>query len=702
MRRMLKRTDKDGGAEGRAGASASTRQDADGRIRELFADGGPLAAVMNGYRRRPEQEAYALAVAEGLAEGGVLLADVPTGTGKSLAYLAAAVLREIPVVVSTATVQLQSQLQTEDAPVLSRAVALMEGRPGEEGFTHGVIKGRGNFLCIRRHEESLREGTLIGGALMGKLDRFRSESETGDREDLDFAVPADVWREVASLGDDCSPRSCPYRDGCFVYAARERAADRDATFVNHAMLLANVGAEGNVFDTEGRDLIIDEAHALEGVMHEAFGSSVSHARVLYSMRLARKKSDAAAAHADRAEAAADLFFDDLRRSNSLGSEGTAPRAYGTLKNSLRSVKEALAADPKQEANELSGTVERLSGELAAFYAAPARTHAYAVVPGGFGGASGKGFVDKSGRRSAYPQLKSWLVDTDEAFAEDLVPLFAGGGVSLCSATLAEGEGVGRGRSFSYVRRRLGLLEGEGPAGRRVREHSGSEIFDYENRALVYVAEDLPDPAGRPGAGNGSGNGADDHAAACVRRAEELVGLSGGRALILLSTNRAVARFRAAFRPPYPVRYQGDDSTGRLVRWLRASEDGGVLVGTRGMWQGLSVPGNAVGLVVLDKVPFVPPGDPVFEALKSRAGAAWFREVALPKARVAVRQGAGRLMRSDTDRGVIALLDPRIGTKGWGKTVLRSLPPAPVTANLADVGAFFAAESPEPRVPADAR
>lgn len=704
---MLRRTDKDGGAEGRAGASASapggTRQDADGRIRELFADGGPLAAVMDGYRRRPEQEAYALAVAESLAEGGVLLADVPTGTGKSLAYLAASVLRETPVVVSTATVQLQSQLQTEDAPVLSRAVALMEGRAGEEGFTHGVIKGRGNFLCIRRHEESLREGTLIGGALMGKLDRFRSESETGDREDLDFPVPADVWREVASLGDDCSPRSCPYRDGCFVYAARERAADRDATFVNHAMLLANVGAEGNVFDTEGRNLIIDEAHALEGVMHEAFGSSVSHARVLYSMRLARKKSDAAASHADRAEAAADLFFDDLRRSNSLGSEGAAPRAYGTLKDSLRSVKEALAADPKQEANELSGTVAKLSGELASFYAAPARTHAYAVVPGGFGGASGKGFVDKSGRRSAYPELKSWLVDTDEAFAGDLVPLFAGGGVSLCSATLAEGEGRGRGRSFSYVRRRLGLLEGEGPAGRRVREHSGSEIFDYENRALVYVAEDLPDPAGQPGAGNGPA----DHTAACVRRAEELVGLSGGRALILLSTNRAVARFRAAFRPPYPVRYQGDDSTGRLVRWLRDSEDGGVLVGTRGLWQGLSVPGEAVGLVVLDKVPFVPPGDPVFEALKSRAGAAWFREVSLPKARVAVRQGSGRLMRTDTDRGVIALLDPRIGTKGWGMAVLRSLPPAPVTASLADVRAFFATESQEASpeaapAPADAR
>lgn len=359
-------------------------------------------------------------------------------------------------------------------------------------------------------------------------------------------------------------------------------------------------------------------------------------------------------------------------------------AYRTLKDSLKSVRASLAADPKQEANELAATAARLAGDLAAFYAAPAPTHAYAVVPG-----SGKGVLDGSGRRSAYPELKSWLVDTDEAFAGELLPLFAGGGISLCSATLAEGGGGharnghpsnGPGRSFSYVRRRLGLLDGEGPAGRRVKEHSGREIFDYASRALVYVAADLPSPAG-------AADSSRTHAAACVRRAEELVGLSGGRALVLLSTNRAVAEFRAGFRPPFPVRFQGDDSMGRLVRWLRET-DGGVLVGTRGLWQGVSVSGDAVGLVVLDRTPFLPPGDPVFEALKERSGDAWFREVALPKARVAIRQGSGRLMRAEGDRGVIALLDPRIRTKGWGKAILSSLPPAPVTSSLGDVEAFY--------------
>jgi len=260
----------------------------------------------------------------------------------------------------------------------------------------------------------------------------------------------------------------------------------------------------------------------------------------------------------------------------------APRAYGTLKESLRSVREALAADPKQEANELSGTVGRLSGELASFYAAPRPTHAYAVVPGG---GAGKAPLDAGGRRSAHPQLKSWLVDTDEAFAGELLPLFAGGGISLCSATLAEGGRDGGWRSFSYVRRRLGLSEGNGPAGRRVREHPGREIFDYAGRALIYVARDLPAPVG----------GADSsraHTQACVRRSEELVGLSGGRVLILLSTNRTVSEFRAGFRVPYPVRFQGDDSTGRLVRWLKDSEDGAVLVGTRALWQGSTAASRA--------------------------------------------------------------------------------------------------------------
>ena len=164
-------------------------------------------------------------------------------------------------------------------------------------------------------------------------------------------------------------------------------------------------------------------------------------------------------------------------------------------------------------------------------------------------------------------------------------------------------------------------------------------------------------------------------------------LSRGRALVILSTKRAVSIFRETFRVPYPVRYQGDDAPGRLVNWLRETE-GGVLVGTASFREGIDVAGEALSLVVMDKAPFAPPDDPVSAKLREKAGDAAFREIFLPKAQVAMRQGAGRLMRRPEDRGVIAILDPRISTKGWGKTILSGLPPAPKTSELADVARFF--------------
>jgi len=181
------------------------------------------------------------------------------------------------------------------------------------------------------------------------------------------------------------------------------------------------------------------------------------------------------------------------------------------------------------------------------------------------------------------------------------------------------------------------------------------------------------------------------AASCASRAEELVRLSRGRALVLLSTKRALAAFRESFRPPYPVCYQGDDSPGRLIRWLKETE-GAILVGTRTFWEGVDVPGESVSLVVMDRVPFAPPDDPVAAKLREKAGERAFREVFLPKAQVAVRQGAGRLMRRAADIGVVALLDPRVAGKGWGKAVLSSLPPARRTGSLAEVARFFAADS----------
>jgi ATP-dependent DNA helicase DinG len=634
----------------------------------LFAPEGPLASAKSGYRERPQQVGLAREVAKTFKEKGVLLSDAPTGTGKSLAYLAPTILSGEKVVVSTATLALQHQLLAEDLPPLKKAACSLLGYPEDEGFSYAVMKGRSNFLCGQRHEDTLRAGSILDGELLAGLDRWAAETETGDREDLPFPVPAATWMEVASDGEDCAPNACRFRDGCFYYAHRDVAAEADLIIVNHALLLANVAAAGNIFEAEGRHLVIDEAHRLEEVMAEALGARVSYGRVRYVARQAKKKSEGAADPADRAEMAAEAFFGELREGGELGSERHAPPSYETLVDALALTKRALAADPKEEANNLTGMVGRLSRDLKAFYTEPEETHVYAVVPG----------RSRDPSRKPYPELRSWLVDTAEAFREWVLPTFEGGGVVLASATLANGSGGGR--SFSYARRRLGLEEH--PGGRRVAEHAGGEVFDYGERCLLYVEEGIEEP--KLGT-------ADLYAEACARRTEELVGISRGRALVLLSTSRAVRAFREAFRPPYPVRFQGDDAPGRLVRWLKATE-GAVLVGTRTFWEGVDVPGDAVSLVVIDRAPFPPPDDPVVAKLCERAGKGWFREVSLPRAQVALRQGAGRLMRRPDDRGVIALLDPRIRARGWGKSVLSALPPAPVTGSLEVVRRFFGAGS----------
>ncbi len=289
------------------------------------------------------------------------------------------------------------------------------------------------------------------------------------------------------------------------------------------------------------------------------------------------------------------------------------------------------------------------------------------------GRPGRGGAAPGRAKKPRAELKAWLVDTGKAFREGLLPLFEDGGVVLTSATLATQGTGGEKPSFSYARDRLGLEE---PLGRSVREHMGSEVFDYASRCLVYVED---------GEGTPSGGPMDP-----AKRAEEIVRLSGGRALVLLSTSRAVEEFRRLFRPAYPVRFQGDDAPRRLVAWLKAT-DGAVIVGTRTFWQGVDIPGDAVSAVIIDRVPLPVPSDPVIARLSERAGSEWFRRVSLPRALVALRQGAGRLLRRDTDRGVIALLDPRIRRKGWGNAVLRSLPPAPNTGSLEEVKRFLSAE-----------
>ncbi|MDN5697489.1 MAG: ATP-dependent DNA helicase [Rubrobacter sp.] len=652
-----------------------------GAIDALFAATGPLAAIKDGYAPREEQIRLAKETARAVHGADTLLGDCPTGTGKGLGYLAGGVLAGGKLVVSTATLALQAQLLNQDLPLLKKAVCKLYGYPQDEGFSYAVMKGRSNYLCINRYESTLMQPGMLDGNTLQDLIDFRESTQTGDREDLQKPVPAGRWLEVASDGEDCAPNACSFREQCFYYAHRDKAASADVIAVNHALLLANAASYGNIFDIEGRHLVADEAHRLEEVMGEAVGLKVSAWRVKYAMRQAYKKNPDLKQHTDRAESAGDLFFDELRENSEFGSEEVAPNSYATLYDSLLSVEKLLRNDPREEAVNLSFMVMRLRTDLRAFYSSPLSSHAYAVIAGRTN--------SKDPTRKPPPELRSWLVETGEVFQEEVLKLFGDKGKVLVSATLAasrkKGDGGGTKGSFRYCRERLGLTEEDlemalqseveedgfpaaaNPAG-EVKELASPEIFDYARRCLIYTepAKDKPSTD-----------------LETVRRAEELVGISGGNALILLSTSRAVRVFRENFETQYPVRYQGDDSLGRLVSWLRETE-GAVLVGTRMFWEGCDVPKEALQMVVIDKVPFAPPDDPVIAALVEKAGKDWFRSVTLPRAQVALRQGAGRLMRTATDRGLIALLDPRINTRSWGKAVMNSLPDAPVTSDIDDV------------------
>lgn len=213
---------------------------------------------------------------------GVLLADAPSGSGKSATYLAPTILGVASSggpVVSTATLALQAQLLLEDLPPMQAAAAELEGYPEEEGVSYAVLKGRSNFLCVKRHQDALRSGTILDTDLISNLDFWAAETETGDREDLPFRVPVGPWVEVASDGEDCSPRLCTFRDGCFYYAHRDRAGEADLIIVSHSLLLANAASGGAIFDTEGAHLIADKAHRLEEIMAETFSARISYGRV---------------------------------------------------------------------------------------------------------------------------------------------------------------------------------------------------------------------------------------------------------------------------------------------------------------------------------------------------------------------------------------------------------------------------------------
>jgi len=652
-------------------------------VRDAFAPGGPLASVLRGFEPRPGQVALAAGWAGALSRGRILVAEAATGIGKTLAYLVPAVLSGRRTIVSTGTRTLQQQLAENDVPLVREALKVP--------FSHAVVKGRANYLCRRRWERFAAEPLFEFAREARHFERMREFAETTRTGDIAECpgVPEDLraWSEVNARSETCDASACGQAERCFLAEVRRKAAAADLVIVNHHLFFADLafrlkrgGAARAAQDGEARQagdvlpgacaLVFDEAHGIEEVASAFFGVSVSLARALEIVRdLVRAcgKGDAAwravLPAGEGFRLAADAFFRAAGEEEGrffLPDRGlrTGPferraadllRAAGELSLALSEGPGASGKEPGAEAETFLRRVRSLGEDVSAVLEAdPSEAVAW-------GERRGPSVAIHRTPVEVAPVLS-------EALWDPAVPTL------LTSATLTVSGGL------AYFRDRLGL------AGIDAEELIVDNEFDFAGKAMVYVPRDLPDP------------GDEGFPSAAAGETADILSLSGGGALVLCTSYRTLGALKERLRDvlPFTLFVQGDAPRMHLLRAFRRDGDA-VLIGTGTFWEGIDVPGDSLRCVVIDKLPFAPPGDPVvtarIRAIRERGGDP-FTEYQVPEAVLALRQGVGRLLRHGDDFGLIAILDRRVVTKGYGTVFRGNLPAMPWTRERAAVAEFF--------------
>ena len=648
---------------------------------QVFAPDGTLARALPGYETRPAQLQMADAVAAAFADGGILLAEAGTGTGKTLAYLVPAILSRQRVLISTGTKNLQEQIYFKDLPVLRASLGT--------DFSATYMKGRGNYLCLHRFDALRNEGaqaafpSFVTSAdeahQLRLIERWVVATETGDRAEIED-LPEDLpfWKEIAASAENCIGTECPRYDDCFVTRMRQRAAASDVVIVNHHLLCADAAVRQSAYGEvipECRHAIIDEAHQLEDVATQYFGRAVSSNRVedlaRDGMRLLaantvadRQHAEAIATDLNRIRDYARTFFAGLQvmRFELPGAQVGDARARigpaqtvrvadegagltGALQGLVSDI--SLTKDAPEDVLALCRRATELRDDLTFLIRADDPAYVY--------------YLEIRGR-GVY--LRASPIDVSDIVRDVLFDRMRV--TVLTSATLAVDQ------SFEYLRQRLGI--------RRAAEIRLDSEFDYARQSVLYLPRRMPDPR------------SPQFADAASREVMELLRRSRGRAFVLFTSYanlRQVQRVAEA-ELEYPVLVQGSAPRSALLRDFKATPNA-VLLATSSFWQGVDVVGEALSCVIIDKLPFASPGDPItaarIEAINARGGSA-FGEYQIPLAVLALKQGLGRLLRHRDDRGVLAVLDPRLKTMGYGRRFLASLPPAPITHTLEDVERFF--------------
>lgn len=664
------------------------------RVALAFDEKGPLTKAVKGFCVREGQREFAVEAARAVEEKTILVAEAGTGTGKTFAYLTPALLAGATCVISTAGKSLQDQLCAKDLPALRDAL----GVPVKVA----LLKGRANYVCHFRLELTASEGRLPeqdSYLKLRKIQRFAAVSRTGDRAELPD-VPEDdrLWPLVTSTRENCLGKDrCPNYDDCFVKKAREDAMQSQVVVVNHHLYLSSMALkrESDAIDgmlPQAALTVIDEAHQLPGIASSFFGTSFSTYDVenvsMEARRLGRTKCNDGAEWEilyDRVLKAGREFRLDAQRIGLAEGErldvdeiegfGELYPGFERLRAAFAAMGEAMRANEGRD-NELDTLAERhaeLMEQMEAWTAIFVKCRNGAADEASDGEAAGDAEVGgeagpEAGAASGADAEVRWLEVSQHGIRFNLTPLsFAeefremrereGGAWVFTSATLSS---AGR---FDLFKQRLGIGE--------CVERTWESPFNYWEQGCFYLPQ-MPPPA----------NNTAVHTHNVIEKVWPLINAAGGRTFVLCTSLAAVraaadelqARLEANGNP-YPLFVQGDGPKMRLIEEFRAHGNA-VLVGSMSFWEGVDVKGEALSLVVIDKIPFAPPNDPVMMA-RSRAveasGRRPFDEITLPEAVITLKQGAGRLIRSEGDRGMLVICDPRILNKGYGKVVRDSLP-----------------------------
>ena len=630
----------------------------------LLGADGPFAREVPNFAPRETQQRMADAVGGAIETHDALVVEAGTGTGKTFAYLVPALLSGKRVIVSTGTRNLQDQLFHRDLP---RVMSILGTKADV-----ALLKGRANYLCRYRLQQTVESGQFKSRTQVDDLQKVRAwgaRTRTGDRSEL-VEVPegSPLWPRVTSTAENCLGTECPLYDDCFVFKARRRAQDADLTVVNHHLLLSDLALKREGFGAilpEAEAYVLDEAHQLPELAGQYFSVGVSARQVkeLAADALAECAGQPGALallqpalqHMNDAVRKARLAFDTLPKRGAFAQLEADAGAAEALEN----LGDALA----DLAGVLMGQAERSKGLASAHARCVVLDQRLQRIAGRIGEdevrwyeLSDHGFELSATPLDLAPQLQALRSAADAAWIHT-------------SATLAVAG------HFDHFTRQMGLVD-------PVTLDLGSP-FDYAHQALCWLPRGLPEPAAR------------DYTQRLIDTVRPVLEMSKGRAFLLFTSHRAL-RLAAdlLMDGPWPLFVQGSAPRHQLLSDFRDSGNG-VLLGAASFWEGVDVAGEALSVVVIDKLPFASPDDPVLQARLDavrRAGGNPFRDWQIPAAAIALKQGAGRLIRDVHDRGVLVLCDPRLTTRTYGKLFLASLPPMPRTRELPEVQRFFAADA----------